>query len=203
MQLSISGPPPQSIPDIDAENHFLKEVVKRAFVAFTSSKAYVVEDKGTHALYQHGDKFEGAYFLAPKAMINPNEIEYIVRYSTVKLPRQFLSTSRAIRQVLVWHSALGTGYETGLASHVFFELLGPKFGALVSDTQQTKAGVGFWRYSIKTALAANKPVWFLKDAQKIAITSDQDLVDKSKVIWGTAIDFRRVVIVIESEAQES
>ena len=88
-----------------------------------------------------GDDQSGYVTLSDESKL---QILYFVSFKKVKIRNLLFA-----RQVFVWNSE---EFESaGFPQQVFFDILLPKFGACISDTQQTRAGRGFWRYALLTA----------------------------------------------------
>jgi hypothetical protein len=99
------------------------------------------DDKWNGAdVYEFGDGGTGYVCL-----VKNDVIVYFVRYRKVRG-----GGNKFGRQVLVWKNK-NVPATAGFASHVFFEKLLPKFGALITDTQQTEDGKAFWGYCLMKA----------------------------------------------------
>ena len=102
-------------------------------------------------------------------------------------------------QSLVW-SDEGSPYLSGIPQKIFFEKLVPKFGTIITDSQQTWHGKRFWKLRIKEALDKNLNVYFynFQDHQIIKLDDFEAFreVEKDNDVWGdfNAHKMKRIVI---------
>ena len=140
-------------------------------------------------LFSVGDNTNGYYYLKAD-----DSIIYFVRYRSVKANGNSFG-----RQVLVARQRSNI-LSTGVALHVFFKYLLPRFGALVSDTQQTQHGKAFWDYAIASAFKRSFIVYFLDRRSTpnrlIQMSTPKDVNQNSKEIWGTDQGHLRTHVVI-------
>jgi len=140
-------------------------------------------------LFSVGDNTNGYYYLKVD-----DEIIYFVRYRKVKANGNSFG-----RQVLVARKRSNV-LSTGVALHVFYKYLLPRFGALISDTQQTQHGKAFWDYAIAEAFKKPLLVYFLDRRstpnRALPLVSPKDVDKHSKEIWGTDDGHLRTHVVI-------
>jgi hypothetical protein len=176
------------IPDFDPER--IVDWVKNFKKYVGTSRASLVEhyQRGGD-LYHVGDNSNGYYFLDVDG-----EVIYFVRY------RKILGGGNTFgRQVLVARLA-DRGEATKVAAHVFFKYLLPKFGALSTDTQQTKHGRQFWLFALSEALAEGHHVYaYDRRSTPNTLTelhSQSELSSVQSMLWGTDQGHKRTHAVI-------
>lgn len=130
-------------------------------------------------LYTTGDNNNGYYYL----MVD-DEIVYFVRYRKIKANGNSFG-----RQVLVARRK-DSLEASKVAAHVFFSYLLPRFGALMSDTQQTRHGKAFWTFVLSEAFMKNLHVYCLdrrSTPNTLQLISDRRVLQKdyASIIWGT------------------
>lgn len=90
-------------------------------------------------------------------------------------------------QSLVW-SFPAASYISGIPQKMFFEFLLPKFGTIVTDSQQTWDGKRFWRLRIAEALEKKLNVYFYDfsnhEIEKIEDYDHFAECDLKRGIWG-------------------
>lgn len=140
-------------------------------------------------LFSVGDDTNGYYYLKVD-----DDLIYFVRYRRVKANGNSFG-----RQVLVARKRSNI-LSTGVALHVFYKYLLPRFGALVSDTQQTQHGKAFWDYAIAAAFKRAILVYFLDRRatpnRVLRMSTPKDVDLNSKEIWGTEQGHLRTHVVI-------
>ena len=131
-------------------------------------------------------------------MSKDGEVLYFVKHSIVK------SFSFApIRQVLLCRLEYNL-HTTGLPKHVFFDILLPRYGSIVTDTQQTEKGKSFWLYACALAFKTGKYVYFV-DARKKGtplikrVVDDADFDSYVPTIWGNSHLNERTLAVISTK----
>ncbi len=119
-------------------------------------------------------------------LVENGSITYFVRHHVA--PNLIF---RPGRQVLLVR--LDTTPETlGLPHKVFFRILLPKYGSLISDSAQTDKGRRFWFYAIKEAFRTRHNVYFVdgRDEQnpaKLHLLVDwSDVMQVRDQVWGTS-----------------
>lgn len=76
------------------------------------------------------------------------KIFFFAKFEVVTLPM----TGTTVTQVQVWRDRRSTEFFPQSITHfVFFEVLLPRFGAVMSDTLHTTAGMNFWTGVLSTA----------------------------------------------------
>lgn len=165
----------------------ITKVIKEKIKNKESHGKYIGAD-----VYKFGDLGAGYIVLARGLAIL-----YLVRYEKVRHNSFHLG-----RQVLVWRNADDPS-GAGFAMHVFEDYLLPKFGSLISDTQQTRNGFGFWQTAILRAFKSNKHVYFLdrrSTPNKLVELSDMEDVVKHKAdIWGHDEGHKRTFAIISNK----
>jgi hypothetical protein len=138
---------------------------------------------GTHngvPYYAFGDI--GTGYIALYDGVN---VLYFVRHK--KVNHNGLSLGR---QVLLWRDPTPSTKAAGFAQTVFFNILLPKYTALISDKEQTRNGKEFWSNAIIGAHARSLHVYYLDRASSpnklLPILNSTDLHKYDPLIWGTS-----------------
>lgn len=140
-------------------------------------------------VHQLGDDQNGYVILC-----RGEDVLYFVRYRRVSHNGFSLG-----RQILLWRSSIDPA-SVGFASHIFFDYLLPKYGALVADKQQTERGAYFWTSALEDALQRRLHVYMLdrrsRNTQLVPLGSRQDIVDRKHILWGPTPAHQLVFAVI-------
>ena len=129
-------------------------------------------------------------------LMDGSEVLYFVEHVPVK--KELLSFGR---QVLVWRNQ-GAPEAAGFAQHVFFDMLLPRYKALISDVMQTRNGQSFWQYALQHALRKGHHCYFLDNrvGQVLhPLLSVQDVVKFKYDIWGKTKDHQNTFAVISTK----
>lgn len=128
-------------------------------------------------VYEFGDTETGYVVLWAD-----NEVQYFVRFKRIRH-----NGFRLGRQVLLWRNkdSLATA---GFARKVFFDVLLPRYGALIADKEQTRNGAAFWANAIGNALDRKLYVYCLDRRSrqtKLTRLDKPHLVDDfAPILWG-------------------
>jgi len=126
-----------TLDDDDANLAFTKKQMKRV--------AEVIRATPDYQLVRTGDGNTG-YFLLYDNVTQLSD--YVIEYHAKKwswLPR-------TVTQCLLWRR-LGSVSNRGITAEVFFDILLPRYGAIMSDRLQTEAGHNFWIDRMADAVA--------------------------------------------------
>lgn len=156
-----------------------------------------IKNKSPIGKYKDADIFllgdNGVGYLV---LIADNEVIYFVRYRKIRHNSLPLG-----RQVLLWRDR-SDPRSAGFAKQAFFNILIPKYKALISDVEQTSLGQGFWSTSIEYALRSNYYVYFLNRRSTpntlIPLLTEQDVIKYKKDIWGYTQGHKYTYAVISS-----
>ncbi len=166
----------------------IKEVAQT--LALIKSKRKISElNEGV--LYNVGDLQNGYYFLE-----DPVEgVIYFVRYKQIKANGNLLG-----RQILVWRDEDCLN-ASGVARHVFYRVLLPKFKALCADTQQTSNGKRFWFNRLTESLNSKKYYVYALDRRSspnelTKLNSLRELNNLTPLLWGPSDGHKRTHAVI-------
>lgn len=201
MKVFVSESAPQLISPLDEGHPILVKVQQACLKALLDNKAKKVGSWNTIPLWLTGSDKDGCYFLAEADTKAQDGILYFVKYSVVRLPRA-AGLGAAVRQVLVWRNPkVGVG-PAGVAHHVFFNVLLPKYGALVTDRLQTQRGQQFWEFAVAEALRRGLIVELLNQSKQKTkrVHSTEELYGLRDTIWGPTLWFRDVLLVIKDTA---
>lgn len=151
-----------------------------------------------NTLFHYGDSHFGGYFITPK---DQSYVAYFVQYKPVRYSKLGLN---ALRQALVWRKRRGDEIATSMPLRVFFDVLLPKFGQIVSDYEQTEFGRDFWLRAVDAAFDKGLFVYVVnrigKDGDKlIRLDSFADLVDLKDFLWAPIERNKRVLILISNK----
>ena len=149
----------------------------------------------------------------PWFVLGDNQNGYVVLVSSksgeiiyfVRFVKKSIFSNQLGRQVLLWRSKEadedGHVAAAGFARYVFFRYLLPKFGALISDTQQTGRGRDFWDYALETAFEESKFVYMLQAKPRVLVllSSLADVKANAKTIWGYIPDHEKTGIIISTK----
>ena len=185
---------PQLIPSLD---HADLNQVLEACLSNVSTATAVGRYSGAELLhFKEGSG--GVYFLYDS---KSKEVLYFVRYRSVTMSA-FRSPDghNSTRQVLLYRNS-NMAASAGVASHVFWNLLLPKFDALASDSQQTPDGKKFWVYAIKEAFKRGCGVHMVNtvDRSRVDMTSEEEFLALEDKLWGPKAWFQRIILVISKE----
>lgn len=109
----------------------------KAFAARCITKvSEVIEKNNNYEISRTGDSYHGWMFLYVYAT---QTVEYVVQYER----ENFKWLAPTVTQCLLWR-ATASLYTKNLTQRMFFDYLLPRYGAIISDTQQTKDGYRFW-----------------------------------------------------------
>lgn len=109
---------------------------ERAQTAFSDPDKQMLYEDDDCELFQIGDASTGRIYLFNKRF---ETIDYYVQYET----SHWKMTGQTITQIEVWRT-VGIAYFKNITTHVFFKILLPRFGSIMSDEQQTEDGKRFW-----------------------------------------------------------
>ena len=176
------------IPDLDSSR--VAEWVGKFKSLVNTKKAVALEHYiNGGILYTVGEDNAGYYFLEVD-----DEVVYFVRYRQIKAGGNTFG-----RQVLVARLA-NRAEATKVAAHVFFKYLLPRFGALCSDTEQTRHGQGFWSFVLTEAFHKKLHVYAydrrVTPNTLTPLQSIRDLNQQLTILWGTDNGHKRTHAVI-------
>lgn len=124
--------------------NFDNDSLNRQFVTDKLNKlAEVIEEDDKHIFFRTGSKEQGWYIGYHKQI---KLAYYCVQYQ--KLNKRLIG--QTVTQTLVWRGD-GFAITLGITNHVIFDILLPRYGAILSDSQQTREGQRFWRDLIARA----------------------------------------------------
>jgi hypothetical protein len=130
------------------------------------------------SIYKFGDDETGYIVL-----VHSNEVVYFVRHRRIRY-----GGFRLGRQVLLWRDKRNDPVTGGFAQTVFFNILLPRYGALIADKEQTRNGAAFWSNAIISAFTRGLHVYCLDRRGKVTLTelkNESDVEGFAPVLWGT------------------
>ena len=179
----------KELPTLDA-----KLLTDQCRAALRDGTATVVKKfDETTSLFHVAHGADGIYFL------KSDDFDYLCRYRRVDLPLDVIpGKNKGIRQVLIKRCRTTNVYANGIAHDIFWDILLPKFGVLVSDCEQTEDGRRFWFFQVGEALKRGKTVRFINtnDSTFEDAANPTDLNRLMASSYGVEKWFRRCVISI-------
>jgi hypothetical protein len=123
-------------------------------------------------------------------------VHYFVEYKKVKN-----DSLRFGRQIYVWRNPESGLPSAGFARHVMFNILLPKFGALITDKLQTRKGASLWSNALAYAFASGGLHCYFYDrrtspSKLIPLYDQEDIGAWGKEIWGNGPDFQLTFAII-------
>lgn len=116
-------------------------------------------------------------------LVHNNEVVYFVRHRRISY-----SGFKLGRQVLLWRDKSNDPVTAGFAQKVFFDVLLPRYGALIADKEQTRNGAAFWGNAIIGAFARKLHVYCLDrrgTVTLIPLESEADVDKFAPTLWGS------------------
>lgn len=126
------------------------------------------------------------------------DLAYFVKIVTLKL-RGLPKVLKSSVQVAVWRNDQMTA-TANLSDYVFFKILLPKLGVMVSDGQQTERGKRFWLLRMVEALRSGMFVYaYNRFTHELIQLPDRVTLDaRIKESYGSGATFRNLRFVISS-----
>lgn len=150
---------PRAIPQ-PRSTRFDDPVANQAFAARTLRRqTEVIEQTPDYRIIRTGDGHRGWIMLYNE---HQHSADYVVQYATKNWP--FL-TSRTVTQVIIWRDPSSL-YARNLTRRMFFDYLLTRYGAIMSDLEQTPQGNDFWRARMADAAGMGFHVGIVKLNQK-------------------------------------
>ena len=164
------------IPDLETSLvEYVKEKLKEKLAKHSAKK--ISTYRGAD-VYSFGDD-ENGYI----TLVSDNQVVYFVRVRRIRH-----NGFRLGRQVLLWRDPQAGLVTSGFAQRVFFNILLPRYGALIADKEQTRNGAAFWSNACDAALARGLNVYCLdRRSRKSVLTKleDSEALDAfAKTLWG-------------------
>lgn len=110
----------------------------------------VLRDEPTLQLVRTGDGNQGWYLLFNR---KTHLSDYVIQYAV----RKWKWLPRTVTQCILWRR-VGSVSNQGITRDVFFNILLPRYGAIMSDRQQTESGHSFWLDRMAAAVASGMRV---------------------------------------------
>lgn len=125
--------------------------INHAFTVFQVNRVVeTIEATADYRIVRTGDGYEGWFLLIDKASLLT---DYAVKYET----RKWNWLPRTVTQCILWRRPTSL-YARGLTARVFFDVLLPRYGMIMSDRQQTDQGHDFWLARMADANARSEVV---------------------------------------------
>ena len=194
MKILVSTSMPELIPDTEFDLDvpetrldMLKKLMDK------SSAKKVGEFKGM-SLYKTGDDQQSGYWF----LINSagDDLAYVCKFVTLGASSLHFK-SKVVTQVAVWRN-LDIYLTRKFPTYIFFNMLLPKYGVVMTDSQQTRAGRTFWQARIGDAIHKNLYVYTFdqntRELQRLHNTDDLD--NAAPYIWARDPKFRTRRVLI-------
>lgn len=164
------------IPDLP--NALVKYVRDKLEARLVKGKIKAIRQYRGADVYSFGDSETGYVVL-----YHNSRVEYFVRYKRIRH-----NGFRLGRQILVWRNQEADHVTNGFARYVMFDILLPKFGALIADKEQTKRGASLWANALSYAFAKGYHCYFYDRRSRQAVLtplhSDEDVNEHASLLWG-------------------
>jgi hypothetical protein len=157
---------------------------KKAIILLGKKKESL-EETPTHDFFRTGDWESGGYLV----LYNKEWklISYLVKF---EVHNGVMNFRRLVTQVAVWQS-LTDPASKGRAEKVFFEILLPKYKAIMSDKLQTPRGRDFWIRNMALADSRGYQIAFVdQDKRTIEIYQKNTTINRwiqNMNTWGTHV----------------
>ena len=181
---------PKTIPDLT--NHALNNTIENRkyfdVISKESMKKLYKKINNDSIIYQYKKEF---VCLNTKI----NKITYFMKF---KVDHNKI-LGNYVWQSLVWRATTAAEL-SGIPEKIFFETLLPKYGCVVTDSEQTWNGTRFWIYRITDALKMNLFVYYYnfrsKELIKVNSIDEFTEIEEKYDIWGTSNnhEMKRIVI---------
>ncbi len=177
----------------------LGDVVKNKKEANTllAASVEVFEDNKLFKFFRAGKDTEGTIAVVSKATARLTFVVDYVVHSLVGLPN-------VVTQVKIWRDAEGD-VPVSVTKNTFFEILLKKHKTIVSDSEQTPDGRGFWISRISEASQSGLKVGLYRESTKSVSWFDPEEHGpsatewaKKQGAWGTSDFFKGYRFVITS-----
>lgn len=122
-------------------------------------------------------------------------VTYYLKYEVAKHSQ----LGQYVWQSMVW-TDLNCDYIRGFPQKIFFDFLLPKYGCIVTDSEQTWYGQRFWQLRISEALKKGLFVYYfdfkLKQLVQVNDWAEFEQIEKDHDVWGphTQNEFKRMII---------
>lgn len=169
---------PMDIDDLDWHDLNIIEKNKAEYRVLSANKwkKLVKRINDYASIYKHNSK----YFCLDNKL---HELTYFMKYQVGNNGK----IGDYVWQSLVWTNPIAT-YIEGYPQQMFFEFLLPKFGTIITDSEQTWNGKRFWIYRIQDAFNMGLNVYFYDFSTQniIKMQNYQDFVHAQRMydIWG-------------------
>jgi hypothetical protein len=141
------------------------------------------------SIYHIGDAGIGYYLL-----IDKDTVAYFVKYTRVRF-----GGNHYARQILVWRNE-ERAVSARFATHVFFNILLPKFKYLISDQDQTSQGKRFWQVACDVSFERGFNVYKLDRSttpiQLIKFDNKLEFIEGTRDLWGATLKDRQVLLIV-------
>lgn len=180
---------------IDAEDWGLSNADKNQQLYTTLTKYHAEEKIGTYKgldLYRR----KGQFFA-----INPENTEAPISYwIKTEVHRLSAANVSGITQHALWRNTDDIA-TTGITSYIFFKILLPQYGAIISDGLQTQDGKRFWINRISEAFDKELNIYVLHELAPRKLIKILDQAEFAKLnrdgqIWGKEPKYKNFKLII-------
>lgn len=132
---------------------------------FSMKQKDVIDESEQHQFFRVGDDSNGKYIAYDKHL---KEIYYLIVYHRM----QKKVIGQTVTQTLLWRAQGNPLIELGFTVRIVFDILLPKWGAIMSDGQQTARGKEFWLNIVSRAWAKGLRVGYVDTMKNVLIEPD-------------------------------
>lgn len=144
-------------------------------------------------VYEFGDGEKQSYVF----LVEDGRVIYFVQYKRISH-----NNFRLGRQVLLVRDRRASTAD-GFARHIFFNVLLPRYTALVADQLQSRFGKAFWGNALRTAWDKNLYTYVLdrraRKTRLLEFSSESDFQLLGPEIWGTSKAHELIFPVISTK----
>jgi len=148
------------------------------------------------------DEFRILYNYKNMYFVLDNETKQILYYMQYETSYSSKLGGSFLWQSLIWR-AKNVLQVKRLPHEIFFKILLPKYGTIITDGQQTDKGQNFWNYQIHNAINNNLNVYYYEDLsnylEKINSEREFELAINKHDIWGDTKAHEHKLMVITSK----
>ena len=192
MNLSDLTESPQKIGPLDPKN--IQDAITACKKGFDRAKKLdVIDTDANVALYELEEGRNGYFFIWEPST---NSVIYVMRYSTVCFDKK-LGIAESARQILIWRSS-NSVFVYGIWRKIFWDYLMPKYGVIVSDSEQTDDGARIWMGVAAKAFETGYTVRLMdtNDSTFIDMHTKAEFDMSKESAWGSSSFFRRKIFAV-------
>lgn len=181
MKIVVSVSMPELIEDtqFDLDDPVVrKELFKKLTAKDSCEKVGAYKGMDFYATGRNSN--EGYWFLLNKA---GDDLAYVCRFKTLGASAPHFK-SKVATQVAIWRN-YGVADSRAFPTYIFFKMLLPKYGIMMSDSQQTNDGRKFWQSRMLDAMHKGLYVYTFDQMTRALrrLQSSYDLDSNANYLW--------------------